>query len=163
MLSLLSHSLHVDTPSAHAGSAFIFFIFQLYQKMFALPFYCFSFRPVIWLKCCLYLLLKRCLLLCQLFAWIPAKISFPFFMIEFQLFIKGTIIQIWNLPIFLCSYKHINNMLKIFHSESEEFSSYLPAKFVHFLSNRLILKKFYCFLMFVNKLSTYLTCAYPQK
>ena len=43
----------------------------------------------------------------------------------------------------LCSYK--DNNLKISPSSSEEFSSYLPVKFVNFLKSRLIFNIFYCF------------------
>ena len=71
--------------------------------------------------------------------------------------IKGTLMQIWKSLYMLRSYK--NNTLKISHSESQEFSSYLPVKFVNFLKSRLIFNIFYCFWMFINKLFTYLTCA----
>ena len=62
----------------------------------------------------------------------------------------------------MCSYSYKNNTLKISHSKSEEFSSYLPLRFVHFLKSRLIFNIIYCFLMFVNKLFMYLTCANLQ-
>ena len=66
-----------------------------------------------------------------------------------------------NLSICFSSYK--NNNLKISYSESKEFSSYLPVKFVNFLKSKLIFNIFYCFGMFVNRLFTYLTCAYLKK
>ena len=49
----------------------------------------------------------------------------------------------------LGSYK--NNTLKISHSWSYEFPSYLPVKFVFFLKSRLLFSVFYCFCVFVNK------------
>ena len=63
-----------------------------------------------------------------------------------------------NLSICLCSYK--NNILKTSHSEFQEFSSYLPVKFVFLLKSRLLFNAFYCFCMFVNKHFAYLRCAY---
>ena len=39
----------------------------------------------------------------------------------------------------------------------------LPMKFVNFLKSRTIFNIFYCFWMFVNKLFTYLRCAYLRK
>ena len=56
-----------------------------------------------------------------------------------------------NLPICFLSYQ--NNVLKISHFYSKEFSSYLPVKFVNFLKIRLTFNIFYCFWMFVSKFS----------
>ena len=60
----------------------------------------------------------------------------------------------------LCSYK--NNTLKMSHSQPQEFSSYLPVKFVNvnFLTIRLFFNIVYCFCVFLN---TYLTCTYIKK
>ena len=87
-----------------------------------------------------------------------------FYLLEIQLNsyatadVKGTLIQIWKLSLCWCPWK--NNNVKILHSLSEEFLSYLPVKFVNVLKSRLIFHIFYCFWMFVNKLFTYLMCAY---
>ena len=58
---------------------------------------------------------------------------------------------------------HVKTILWKFRIVNQEFSSYLPAKFVNFLKSRLIFNIFYCFWMFVNKLFTYLTWAYLRK
>ena len=68
---------------------------------------------------------------------------------------KFRLIQRFILHMFV--YK--NNILKISHSESEEFSSYSPLKFVFFLKSSLLFNLFYCFCMFVNKHFAYLRCA----
>ena len=39
----------------------------------------------------------------------------------------------------------------------------MPVKFANVLKSTLIFNIFYCFLMFVNKLFTHLTCAYLKK
>ena len=57
--------------------------------------------------------------------------------------------QIWK-PC-LCSCK--NNTLKISHSQSEKFSSYLLVKFVNSLKSRLIFNIFCCFWVFVTNSS----------
>ena len=75
--------------------------------------------------------------------------------------LKSTLMQIRkSSPIYSNSYKH--NSLKIFHSLSQEFSSYLPVKFVYFVKSRLFFNisriskiqnaKFfeYCFYMNTN-------------
>ena len=49
-------------------------------------------------------------------------------------------------------------MLKILHS-SYELASYSPVKFANFLKSSLIFNIFYC----LNKLFTFLTCAYLKK
>ena len=69
--------------------------------------------------------------------------------------------QIWNFSICLYSYK--NNILKISHCESKEFSSYSPVKFVFFLKGRLLFNVRYCVRMFVNKHFAYLKCPYLKK
>ena len=58
----------------------------------------------------------------------------------------------------LCSCKKYT--LKISHFKS---SSYLPLNFVNFLKTGLIFNIFNCFWMLLNKLYTYLTCAYLKK
>ena len=77
------------------------------------------------------------------------------------LFIKGTLIQIWKSLLCLCSYK--SNILKFWHSESKEFSSYSPVNFEYFFKSRLIFNVFHCFYMFVNKHFAYLKWAYLKK
>ena len=67
--------------------------------------------------------------------------------------------QIWK-PLCLCSHK---TWPWKFHILDLKFFSYLPVEFVNFLKRRLILNIFYCFRMFVNKFSTYLTSAYLKK
>ena len=55
---------------------------------------------------------------------------------------------------------HLNNTLKISHSESWEYSSYSLVTFVNFLKSRLLFNVFYHFCMFVNKHFIYLRCTY---
>ena len=74
--------------------------------------------------------------------------------------LKSILIQIWkSFPIYSNSYKH--NALKILHFLSQEFSSYLPVKFVYFVKSRLFFNisrifriqnaKFFEYCFYVNK------------
>ena len=53
-----------------------------------------------------------------------------------------------------------NSFLKIDLNQMLRILEFLPVNFVHFLKIRLTFNIFYCFWIFVNKLFTYLTCAY---
>ena len=74
--------------------------------------------------------------------------------------IKDTLMQVW---------KSLYMFMFIWKQYPENFPFlilrilYIPVKFVNFLKSRLIFNLFYCFWMFVNKLFTYLTCAYLEK
>ena len=54
------------------------------------------------------------------------------------------------MTLYVCVHKKI---IPVSLSYSQEFSSYLPVKFINFLKSRLIFNMFYCFWMFVNKIS----------
>ena len=74
--------------------------------------------------------------------------------------IKDTLMQVW---------KSLYMFMFIWKQYPENFPFlilrilYITVKFVNFLKSRLIFNLFYCFWMFVNKLFTYLTCAYLEK
>ena len=48
------------------------------------------------------------------------------------------------------------------YSQSIEFSSYLPVKFLFFLKSRLLFNVLYGFCMFVNRYFIYLKCTYLE-
>ena len=78
----------------------------------------------------------------------------------YKLYLKVHYCRFQNLSPCLSSRK--NNTLKILHSESLEFSSYSPLKFVFFLKSRLLFNVLYCFCMFVNKHFANLKCSYEN-
>ena len=64
-------------------------------------------------------------------------------------YFKGTLMQVRQPLYMFVLIKY--NTLKISYSQSYEFSSYLPVKFVFFLESRLFFNIFYCSCMFANK------------
>ena len=78
-------------------------------------------------------------------------------------YLKGTLMQIWKSPeTYVCV--HMKTILWKFLILNPKNSRVICLwSLKSFLKSRLIFILFFCFWMFVNKLFTYLTCAYPRK